>query len=337
MSGRFRPRSAGGCPSPTTSPNQDDESLTPQPRAQLASPDSCDYLLDGPPRGLACLHCTQPEARVSAQQIRNVLISSCVKNIAINYLVDGTFGFDEVFLTDEITELTRGGRRLFVSFYLSNGPAQRRYRSTRIDGFGTKIAPWEFRQRIQYDPVFIGQYQQIVDRLVPVLRYAQQRGAVISLVPALEDNLTNSAFKSMYDATLDVLPASLLVSVGRNACGYTCYDGNEVGVPDGVFKEVHTASPYNVAGGGISTNDGVDYTSAASPSTGAETTLDALRSLRNAAGDNNSIFILWSAKRQGLSSNFRQSGYPIPRERSYANISLRERSELIAFLREGLY
>ncbi|MCB0323318.1 MAG: hypothetical protein KDD69_07070 [Bdellovibrionales bacterium] len=300
----------------------------PQPEALSAE---CAQLVTTPPRGLACLHCTQPEARNSARQIADVLSDSCLASPAINYLVDGTFGFDETFLTDQITQLTEGGRQLFVTFYLANGPAQRQYDITVVEGFGARIDPEEFRYRIQHDPALQGRYQSLVDRIVPVVRYALQRGAAVSLIPMLEDNLSDEAFRAMAELLLAVIPPDLTVAVGRNPCP-GCYSGNDHGIPPGFFEELHTDWAGVGISNGIVTNDGRHYHSAAAPSTNAETTLDELRAVRDAAGRNNNTFILWSAARQGLPES--NGAHPLPSQRYYAPLAAAERSELIRFLRE---
>ena len=305
---------------------------TPTPLALSSQSNQCTSLLDSAPRGLACLHCTQPEARSQARQIRSTLLGSCLKNVAINYLVDGTFSFDHAFLLDEITELTSGGRKLFISFYLSNGPAQRRYDTTDIDSFGTHIAPEDFRYRIQHDPILQGEYQSIVDRLVPILRYARQRGASVAVIPMLEDNLSDRAFDAMLELTLAVIPPSISISVGRNPCP-GCYDGNGSRIPDGVFEELHTDWRGIGIQNGIVSNDGRNYSSPASGiPLDADTTLDELRAVRDAAGNANNIFILWNAARQGLPTT--SGEFPVPSSRFYAPISSQERSELLSFLRE---
>ncbi len=318
-------------PSPTESLASSSETSGPTPLAQSSAPGSCARLQNESPRGLACLHCTQPEAQQQAQTIRSVLLESCLRNVAINYLVDGTFSFDHQFLINEITELTSDGRRLFITFYLANGPAQRRYDITQIDSFGTQISPQEFRNRIRHDQALQGEYQRIVDRLVPVLRYANQRGASVSLVPVLDDNLDEGSLQTMLDLTLDVIPPSVFVNIGRNPCP-GCFDGNSAGIPSGVFEELHTDWPAIGISGGLVSNDGRDYSSPASGNeSGADTTLAELEAVRDVAGNGNNAFILWSAKRQGLASS--HSSHPIPATRYYAPITPAERQELIDFLR----
>lgn len=299
-----------------------------------ADDDNCDSLIETAPRGLACLHCTQPEARTQARILSLLLKRSCLKNIAIDYLVDGTFSFDEAFLFDEVEKLTTNGRRLFVYFYVSNGSTPRRWNTTEIDAFGTRMEPGEFRQRIQYDPELQSQFQQLVYRIVPLMRYAVSRGAIVSVIPSLEDNLSNQAFNVMFELALDAVPADLPVAFGRSDCP-SCYPGNEAGVPDGLFEDVHTSSPFISKKDGLVTNDGVDYVF---DPTGFDEngvlTLDDLKAVRDSSANTNNAFILWNAKRQGLpgiGDDNRTIVHPSKREFQIPTIA--ERLAIISFLR----
>ncbi|MCC6932680.1 MAG: hypothetical protein IT292_05445 [Deltaproteobacteria bacterium] len=296
--------------------------------------ETCTDLKITTPRGLSCLHCNQDGARAQAQAIASILHRSCLKNIAINYLIDGTFSFDAEILYDHITKLTDGDRRLFVYFYLTNGATQRLWRKTPIDALGTKISPDDFRDRILYDTELQGRYRKIVRRLIPFIRYANARGAVVSLIPGLEDNLSNRAFQKLYSLALKELPTDVHVGFGRNACP-SCSSGNEEYVPRGLFTEQHTDSRYFQARDGVVTNDGREYSSPIMEVGNARVTLEALKAVRNAATKTNNTFILWSARRQGITQNS-ESMLVHPRNRQYAVPTLEERRELIDFLRGDL-
>ena len=319
-----------------------DEAVSREPFTleRLAEDDHCSRLRDGTPRGLACLHCSQEEARVQAKLISTLLFRSCLKNIAINYLVDGSFSFDAEFLMENIALMTSNERRLFVHFYITNGSSQRRWSTTPVHGFGTTISPEEFRQRIQNDPVFQAEYQQLITRLVPVLRFARSRGAVLSIAPALEDNLSNRAFEAMLQLTEDAIPADLPVAIVRNACP-GCYAGNGNEVPAGVLEEVHTTSPFFDTKDGIVTNDGVSYFFPQSEEdfaidSSSELALEDLAPVRDAAEATNSAFILWKSEWQGLpQSPNTASRFAAPSERNYEMPSLDLRRKVILFLRAG--
>ncbi len=299
--------------------------------------EACDRLLLGPPRGLACLHCLHPKAQGQAEIISSILLRSCLKNVALNYLVDGTFSFDEGFLLEQIRYLSDEGRNLSLVFYLGNGPAQRRYSSTRINGFGAKISPEEFRGRIHSDPGLQAQYQRLVSRLVPVIRYARQNRARVYLVPMLEDNLDDSSFEKLFELTLDVLGPDSQAAVVRNPCGYVCYDGNSIGLPDGVGDEAHIMVPPINSESVIVTNDGRDYRSPAKGDPGsAVINLADLSMLRDAAAQKGIVFILWDAARQGLPEDYERTQFALPQDRTYKIPSTAEQEELISFLRGGL-
>ena len=297
--------------------------------------DECPELLDSTPRGLACLHCMQPEARAQAEALAMVLHRSCLKNIAINYLADGSFSFDASLLYNHINLLTQNGRQLFLYFYLTNGPSQRRYRSTPIEALGTKISPDEFRKRVLGDAATQVAFQANVKRLIPFIRYANSRGAQVSLVMGLEDNLSRQAFNKLYSLANEALPSDLQVSLGRNACE-GCYSGNDGYVPKGAFTEKHLATSSFWDRDGMITNDGQDYSSPNSPGNKfLNLTLDDLRGVQERAGALNNAFILWSAERQGLPENSKSLNIA-PKDRVYVVPSYKERLELIEFLKEGL-
>jgi hypothetical protein len=267
-----------------------------------------------------------------------MLLNSCIKNVAINYLVDGTFSFDQALLQEHISSLTSDGRQLHVVFFLSNGPAQRRWSTTSIEGFGTKISPEEFRFRIQTDSAFQEEYKNIVRRLTPVLETAISGGAQVYLIPALEDNLTVAAFEAMRRLTLEAIPAHLPVSIGRNPS--TDYANSDPTIPAGVFVKEHIVDlPMTVENGFVS-NDGYDYFS---PGTGenpnALVELNHLRIVRKEASALGSIFILWSARAQGLQDLeplVLDTVFPDPANRDYQIPNKAEQQEIHAFLRENL-
>ena len=296
--------------------------------------DTCENLITTSPRGIACLHCMQPEARTQANLIAFLLQRSCLKNIAINYLVDGTFSFDAEILYRHINILTRNGRRLFIYFYLTNGPSQRLYQETPIDALGTKTAPAKFRTLVKYDYETQYKFQLLVRRLIPFIRYASSKGAVVSLIPALEDNLDNESFDKLYQLALDALPYDISVAFGRNACE-GCYSGNESGTPDGLFKEVHIAYPKFSLEDGVVTNDGRNYSSAVNPKNKGSVSLETLAEVRDRATLLNDTFILWDAERQGITTETK-SMLVAPSDRKYIIPPMKERTEIIDFLRGGL-
>jgi len=303
----------------------------------FAADATCSSLLSTAPRGLTCLHCTQPEAQSQAFVIAQTMLRSCLENLATNYLVDGTFSFDLNFLIEHTSRLSSNGRRLFATFFLGNGPSQRRFSITQSTGFGTQISPASFRAGIQSDPALQAEYQALVARLIPVISQITARGGSVSIVPMLEDNLDDAAFNSMVALTLEALPDSVLVSIGRNSCVGDCPAGLETSVPEGIFLEVHTGEADEIfIQRGIISNDGWEYHS---PVTGyfdgAVYTLRHITLSRDAAGAAGNAYVLWSSRRQGLPPAIQPDSFPTPSGRDYVVPSEAEIVELITFLRGG--
>jgi hypothetical protein len=299
--------------------------------ARLIEEDSCPELIESTPIGLSCLHCSHPKARRQAKLLATLMFRACVKNVATNFLIDGTFSYDGEFIKDVIELLNSNGRRLFVNFYLSNGATQRHWRSTGIRSFATQISPSEFRERIFYDASLRGQFKAIAVRAGKLVSHANSLGSVVFVTPALEDNLDKESFGEISALTLEALPAKAYFSLVRNPCP-RCYPGNTVDVPEGFVGELHTAgSQFNLRDGIVS-NDGDDYEfSPAEVLSGV--TLDSLRETRDRAARQNNIFILWDAERQGIETQNGYNVFPHPNDRNYAIPSITERADIVSFLR----
>lgn len=305
--------------------------LTPLPESLSAA--SCSSLQDAPTRGIACLHCLQPEAKAQGDALAQLLASTCLKNVAIDYLVDGSFSdnLDPIFRHVEL--LSSGGRHLLLHLYLMNGPAQRRHDTDPGKGFGANIAPADFRERIISDPQLRAEFQSRVTRLIPLLRYAASRDVLISIVPMLEDNLTEESFVALSQLVLDTLPADIPVALGRNPCG--CSAGSDRRTPTGYFRESHDVNAAQRVHGGLVTNDGViDALDLPDVSVRRALSLSDLQSARDNAAAERDVFILWGATRQGLYPN--GSGSLVrqpPAARNYAIPEGQQRDRIIQFLR----
>ena len=167
----------------------------------------CASKIPGPPLGVACLHCAAPGARIQAQRLAELMASSCRENLATTMLVDGTFGEDRDFLGELVRIMSQHGSRVHLYLYLGNGPWQRRYRTVPNKGFGSKISPEEFRGRIQSDSSLQESYRERLRWLEPLIGYAQSLGAIVYLLPMLEDNLEYlSMFKSAHQLGWDAIP-----------------------------------------------------------------------------------------------------------------------------------
>ncbi|RMG39370.1 MAG: hypothetical protein D6719_13485 [Candidatus Dadabacteria bacterium] len=291
---------------------------------------SCGQLLDLPARGLACLHCNIKIARAQANNIISLMERSCVRNLATNFLVDGTFSFDAAFMKQVIDRLSAVGRRATIIFYLMNGPNQRRWDITEINSFGGKIEPQEFRSRIQSDPALQERFRSIVRKLVPVLRHGNGRARMI-LIPALEDNLSDSAANAMYNLILDEVPSDIHFELGRNPCP-NCYRGNQSGISPGVLHEKHTISFSSGVSNGIITNDGHGFKFESGDQSGNDPTITDLAMVMHEAQKRGNVFILWNKTWQGL-KNYSLGAFPDPRTRGYPLPTPAEEAEIIQFLR----
>lgn len=292
--------------------------------------DRCESLQATTPRGLSCLHCMHPNAQEQVGVLLDVLQQSCLKSPAISYLVDGSFGFSKDRLRSQILELTSGGRTPLIQLYLTNGASQRRWDSTPVKSFATTIAPKDFRDDIINDKELRGRIRRQLLTLLPIIEEGSMAGAQFVLVPMLEDNLTRESFEAFVDLIEDTLPRELPFSIGRNPCP-GCYSGNDSFVPQGVMTEVHTVRYPKSLRDGIVSNDGRDYRRSADEP--GVTNLEELARLRDASDANNSIFILWSGKRQGMLYSEGSPRYPAPDERKYLIPDKAEQKELVSFLR----
>lgn len=290
----------------------------------------CSTLTTLPDRGLACLHCNHPHAREQALILSDTLLKSCHAAPVMNWLIDGSFGHDPEFMAGQITSLASFGRHPTAIFYLYNGASQRRYKSTEVPGFGTKIEPGEFRHRIQHDGALRDSYRAMIRDRLPLFEHALNNGARVILVIGLEDNLDDRAFNSMLNLTREVVGA-LPVEYARNPCK-SCYEGNEGGILAGILEEKHTAGiAYN--SNGIVTNDGQCFKFDAEFPSDKDRTLDDLRESRDSAARIGATYVLWSARAQGLPCNGNTPGSPqSPDERIYAKPNEAEQKELIRFL-----
>lgn len=290
----------------------------------------CQSLKELPERGLACLHCNHPKARIQSLVLSNVLLRSCLDKPVISWLIDGSFGFDPEYMASEIDKLTLSQRTPTVIFYLYNGASQRKYKTTDVPGFETNTEPSRFRHNIQHDGATRDAYRQMIAARVPLFEHAVNAGARVILVVGLEDNLNDTAFDSLLALTREVVGA-LPVEYARNPCK-SCYPGNEGGIPAGVIEEKHTAGiAYNNSG--IVTNDGQCFKFDAEQPSDKERTLDDLAESRDRAGEIGAVYALWSGRRQGLTcKDNRPAGYASPDDRLYATPNEAEQTELIRFL-----
>ena len=286
--------------------------------AVSAAEGECPTLLELPAaRGVACLHCLQPEARAQAETLSDILAETCLKKVAINYIVDGSFGWDEAFLKTQIDKLTTGGRELYLIFYTDNGPWRRRWKRKLGPVAVNHIEPTTYRFLLLFDPTIRDSYRAVVDRVVPIMGYAGSLGAHLHL-STLEDNFDDLSFQEWFNLTGERVPPWLPVSYGRSPCR-GCYPLNTATVPAGFYHEVHSDRRVRGLSWGIVTNDGDGHSNP-----------DALRSAMISATAGYNIFILWTEKYQGVG----KGGALIhPADRRYPIPTAKERAAIIQLLR----
>ncbi len=288
-------------------------------------------LIDLPPRGLSLLHANLPQARQQVEALSDIVIASGLKNIVLNVECGGGFGWDPGYLRTLVQKYSQGGRVAHVLFYLTNGPAARKWPTTAMEGFGTRISPEQFRHKILADQQFQDEFQELTRRLFDIIVEIHQAGGQASIVPQLEDNQTNKSFTMMLELIRTALPPGLPVRLGRNPC-VSCYPGNEGSTPAGCFLEEHhhSASTDFTLKDGILSNDGCTYAfPGETPTSLPYLQLEKFEGVQSKTGRMNSMFILWSGKYQGL-------GGPItdPKSRAYIMPTEAEREILIEFLRK---
>lgn len=290
----------------------------------------CSSYLEVPQRGIAMLHCNQTEARgKNCEKIVESMLRSCVRKLAANYLVNGTFTFTPSHMQHDINLLTSNGRSPEFIFYLLNGPGQRRCESTQDPSFEVRICPDKFRQKVNNnDTSVINNYKNNISRLLPTIDFAQARGGKVSVVVMLEDNLNQSAFKKLAEIAKQMLPAN--VRVGRNPCP-GCAGGDD-GVPNGYFLEKHPDNPAGVKiDYGVITNDGdgFDFPGENEPYP-RKVSWEQLVHTMLAANHRGNTFLLWHHRNQGLTGG----NLPPPASRPYKQLTESHVNFYINFLRQ---
>jgi hypothetical protein len=290
-----------------------------------------DDLLDLPPRGLSLLHACQPEAKRQVEALGDIVVASRIRCPAFNVLVNGDFGWDPDILAELVTKFSRAGRIPHVLFYLTNGPAARHWKEQIMDGFGSRLPPEEFRKKITGDTLFQQSFAQLATRLAPIISLIGRAGGRALIVPQLEDNQGNRSFIAMRDLTREAMPGELTVRLGRNPC-VGCWPGNEGAVPSDCFFEEHhhsAATDFTIRNGVVS-NDGCTYAFAGEkPDFLPYLPLARLAGVQTRTGVLDSIFLLWSAKYQGLEAKSAP-----PAQRNYVMPTAEEEKQLVDFLRQ---
>lgn len=297
--------------------------------AVAAAQSSCPQLVARPYRGISCLHCLHPNAPGGAAPIVEILKVTCLKRVAIAFVVDGSFGWDPSQIEDAINKLTSDGRSLWLHLYVYNGPAQRRWRSGVFHSFAV-MDPDIFQYKLLKDQTLRGEFAQVVSqRIAPLVQFAKNRGAMVSIAPALEDNLNQVSFKQ----ALALIKANLSTDAAprfiRSPC-YRCAGSSDSIIPKGVAMEQHTLSPRFIARNGIVHTDGEYFHFASDPAwSNKDPELSGLKTLMVDSGKRGNIFLLWMPKYQDAPPGYAPRS---PDLREYQSPTPQERSEIINFL-----
>jgi hypothetical protein len=294
--------------------------------ASVMAQESCEKLINTTPRGMMCLYCTHKTAPGGSKPITNLLKSTCLKNLAISFVVDGSFGQELDQIANSITELTLDGRQLSLELYLFNGPAQRRYRSNAFKSWAT-MNPARFREYIKTDPKTKRAFNRSMEELFPILDYAAEKNVALYLAPGLEDNLDNFTFRYMLAKMKKKFAAYKSISYIRSAC-IDCARGNESQLPKGTIREQHGFSLADIVRGGILATDGFYFHF--SNENLNKPTLSDLSSVVKESSNRDTIFFLWVHHYQDTPPG------PIPRpisQRKFRGPTESEAQEIIDFLR----
>lgn len=295
------------------------------------TPKTCDSLKEGLPIGISCLHCAHPNARKQAMQIAEVLRDSCRENIALTFLVDGSFGLDRNFLGELIKTATANGATLHLYMYMGNGPWQRRLGKMPDKGFGSQISPEELRSEIFSNEDLRMKFQTIVKFNEPLIDFNNSKNGLSYIIPILEDNndyKTAREFESLVKQTM--LP-QIGYSLGRSPCP-NCYDGNDDSIPNDVFYDQHIGSAFdNIEHtNGLVVNDGKDFSFPNEVNNGNNLSFDQLLRYVQAAHAASNTFVIWNREYQGVNPD---NSLNDPDLRIYHEVTQYERDGLLYILK----
>ena len=287
------------------------------PPPEPPSGPACGPLIDLPPRGVSMLHCDLNKPRPQCESLVQLMKDSCVKRLAVGYLVDDVFGFRPTHIQHDLTQLSSEGREVSVNFYLMNGPWQRRCNDHPNGPFDVRMCAPQFNSAVKGDPGTRTQVKARAERLVPLIQAAKALGVTVYVTPMLEDNMDNSAFAAVMGIIKPVLDPHQVRYVRNGGTGHGAQ-----------FTEVH--NPEHRLPGAIMVNDGVTYEFPGEHSTYPRKISEAsLRSAFSYYAQNGPYWIAWHAGVQGLTSGT----LPPPEQRNYRTLSAADKQFLINLLR----
>lgn len=291
----------------------------------------CSQFISGTPIGLSCLHCAHPNARGQALQTAKILRNSCRENIALTFLVDGTFGTDRDFMGELVRIATERGAQLHLYLYFGNGPWQRRLGAMPDRGFGSSIRPEDFRREILTNENLRDQFRELVKFNEPLIDYANSRGAIVYIMPMLEDNLDYNSAREMEALIQETILPEISYALGRNPCP-NCYSGNDGSIARGTFFDDHIGSANDQFShtNGLVVNDGKSFNYSFEARDSKNLTFKELLTLIERAKSTNNTFVIWKRQYQGVAHNFVLND---PNNRTYKEISPQEKTALMGILR----
>jgi hypothetical protein len=291
------------------------------------------------PQGISCLHCMDSRVKHNTAALVQALGNSCIQEVAIAFVLDKSFGFDESIIRNAIDSLLANNKNVSLHLYFLNGSAIRKAGSRMFTGFLNSIPPDVFRERIKNDKTTQDQIKNFSARFVPLLRWANSKGVRLSLSPMLEDNLDNQSYNILLKILKSVVPTSFKVSWTRNPCP-DCFPGNQSAVPKSVLREDHSGRLPLGPLSRIVSNDGWGYVAFQRDSllnpreTLAQGRIQKSLYLRNmdeyrdASIRNGAVFLLWFSKYQGTLMARTQLPW---QNRDLPNPSTSELSEITEF------
>lgn len=277
---------------------------------EVKASDICGSLIETSPRGISCLHCLEPRAEASATKLISAISNSCIRNTAIAFALDGSFGTNYNRITRFAKDLKKNGRKVSIHLYFLNGPTNRRADVGLYKGFANNIPPPKLRSLIQGDKAFQNELKIFIKQFNPIIRSLLRQGVSVSLSPMLEDNLDNRSFNSLWRIIKEALPKKIKVKWIRSPCP-DCYPGNQSGRPNGFGEEDHRSTLPLRSGTDVYSNDGwafIYFTNETLPDTKViefwgkkqqALYLDDLTPILKATNNANQMFLLWLSKYQG--------------------------------------
>jgi hypothetical protein len=308
--------SATGTPNATPGPNE-----TPRP------------WVTGQARGYTMLYAMHPKARGVVDTQVATLLRARVREPHVGVLIDGTFTRDFEYLKTVIDRLSQDGRRVRLTLYLTNGPAMRRFETTRIVAPFSKIDPERFRTLIRNDNSVREQFVRIVNDAARIFRYnleVHPENSNVAVV-MLEDNLDWDSYNRM--RLLSSRTLSRVATFARNPC-VGCYSGNDSD-PQGDAREEHNLSFFNqLRRGDAYSFDGVGFAYPGQSLRQGEVSSDQVIEVMRASVRQGLQYVgLWRAPWQGIVEG--QDLIP-PEERTFIASTPEEQLFEITALRAGL-